>query len=101
MFGTLAGSMLPFILGRLGFDPAASSAPFVATLVDVTGLCIYFLVALVILRAPCYEWKMEVLVCIYPVLVASYRHGGSCVGGTGDAYAVRADRTQRELRQSL
>jgi magnesium transporter len=50
MFGTLAGSMLPFILRRLGFDPAASSAPFVATLVDVTGLCIYFLVALVILR---------------------------------------------------
>jgi magnesium transporter len=50
MFGTLAGSMLPFLLRRLGFDPAASSAPFVATLVDVTGLCIYFLVALVILR---------------------------------------------------
>jgi len=50
MFGTLAGSMLPFILRRLGFDPAASSAPFVATLVDVTGLCIYFLVALLILR---------------------------------------------------
>jgi magnesium transporter len=72
MFGTLAGSMLPFILRRLGFDPAGSSAPFVATLVDVTGLCIYFLVALVILRGPCYEWKVEVLVCIYPVLVASY-----------------------------
>jgi magnesium transporter len=50
MFGTLAGSMLPFILRRLGFDPAASSAPFVATLVDVTGLCIYFSVALLILR---------------------------------------------------
>ena len=50
MFGTLAGAMLPFILRRLGFDPAASSAPFVATLVDVTGLCIYFLVALLILR---------------------------------------------------
>jgi magnesium transporter len=50
MFGTLAGSMLPFVLRRLGFDPAASSAPFVATLVDVTGLCIYFLVALLILR---------------------------------------------------
>ena len=46
----LAGSMLPFILRGLGFDPAASSAPFVATLVDVTGLCIYFIVALVILR---------------------------------------------------
>ena len=50
MFGTLAGSMLPFILRGLGFDPAASSAPLVATLVDVTGLCIYFSVALLILR---------------------------------------------------
>jgi len=49
-FGTLAGSMLPFVLRRLGFDPATSSAPFVATLVDVTGLCIYFTVALMILR---------------------------------------------------
>ncbi len=49
-FGTLAGSMLPFALRRVGFDPATSSAPFVATLVDVTGLCIYFTVALVILR---------------------------------------------------
>jgi len=50
MFGTLAGSMLPFLLRRLGFDPAASSAPFVATLVDVTVLCIYFTVALLILH---------------------------------------------------
>jgi magnesium transporter len=50
MFGTLAGSMLPFVLRRLGFDPATASAPFVATLVDVTGLCIYFTVALMILR---------------------------------------------------
>jgi magnesium transporter len=49
-FGTLAGSMLPFLLRKLGFDPATSSAPFVATLVDVTGLCIYFTVALLILR---------------------------------------------------
>src|SRR5947207_655800 len=48
MFGTLAGSLLPFIMRRLGFDPATSSAPFVATLVDVTGLCIYFSVALLI-----------------------------------------------------
>ena len=45
MWGTLVGSLLPFILRRLGFDPAASSAPFVATLVDVTGLVIYFSVA--------------------------------------------------------
>jgi magnesium transporter len=48
-FGTLAGSMLPFVLRRLGFDPASASAPFVATLVDVTGLIIYFSVASVIL----------------------------------------------------
>jgi magnesium transporter len=44
-FGSLAGSMLPFLLKRLGFDPASASAPFVATLVDVTGLSIYFWVA--------------------------------------------------------
>ena len=49
MWGSLAGSMLPFILRSLGFDPATSSAPFVATLVDVTGLIIYFCVAKVIL----------------------------------------------------
>ena len=48
--GTLIGSLLPFLLRRLGFDPATSSAPFVATLVDVTGLVIYFSVATVILR---------------------------------------------------
>ena len=50
MFGTLAGSMLPFLLRRLGLDPASASAPFVATLVDVTGLVIYFTVASLILR---------------------------------------------------
>jgi magnesium transporter len=50
LWGTLIGSLLPFILRRLGFDPATSSAPFVATLVDVTGLVIYFTVALVILH---------------------------------------------------
>ena len=49
LWGTLAGSMLPLILRRLGFDPASASAPFVATLVDVSGLVIYFTVALVIL----------------------------------------------------
>jgi magnesium transporter len=48
-FGTLAGSMLPFILRRLGFDPASASAPLVATLVDVSGLMIYFTVALLVL----------------------------------------------------
>ena len=50
LWGTLAGSMLPFILKRLGLDPATSSAPFVATLVDVTGLIIYFSVAIVMLH---------------------------------------------------
>ncbi len=50
LFGSLAGSMLPFVLRRIGFDPASASAPFVATLVDVTGLVIYFTVGLVILR---------------------------------------------------
>jgi magnesium transporter len=50
LWGTLSGSLLPFVLKRLGFDPAASSAPFVATLVDVTGLVIYFSVALVVLK---------------------------------------------------
>ncbi len=49
-FGTIAGSMLPFILRRVGLDPATASAPFVATLVDVTGLIIYFSFAAVILR---------------------------------------------------
>jgi len=49
-FGTIAGSLLPFVLRRLGFDPASASAPFVATLVDVTGLIIYFTAASLILR---------------------------------------------------
>jgi magnesium transporter len=50
MFGSLVGSMLPFLLRKVGFDPATASAPFVATLVDVSGLIIYFSVASVILR---------------------------------------------------
>lgn len=50
LWGTLTGSMLPFILKRLGFDPATSSGPFVATLVDVTGIVIYFSVAYFFLR---------------------------------------------------
>jgi magnesium transporter len=50
LWGTLAGSMLPIVLKKFGADPAASSAPFVATLVDVTGLVIYFSVALVVMR---------------------------------------------------
>ena len=48
-FGSLTGSMLPFVLRRLNLDPASASAPFVATLVDVTGLMIYFGVAVLVL----------------------------------------------------
>src|SRR5262249_4922541 len=50
LWGSVAGAMLPFILQRLGLDPATSSAPFVATLVDVTGLIIYFSVAQLVLK---------------------------------------------------
>lgn len=50
MFGTIVGSMLPFILKRIGLDPASASAPFVATLVDVTGIVIYFTFASLLLR---------------------------------------------------
>jgi magnesium transporter len=49
-FGTLAGAFLPFTLRKLGFDPASASAPFVATLVDVTGLVIYFTMASIVLH---------------------------------------------------
>jgi magnesium transporter len=49
-FGSMAGSMLSFVLKRFSFDPATASAPFVATLVDVTGLVIYFTVAYIVLR---------------------------------------------------
>jgi magnesium transporter len=50
MWGTLSGSMIPIVLKRFKVDPATSSAPFVATLVDVTGLVIYFSIAAIILR---------------------------------------------------
>lgn len=49
-FGSLTGSLLPFVLKRLGFDPATASAPFIATLVDVTGITIYFSVAWIFLH---------------------------------------------------
>jgi magnesium transporter len=49
LLGSLTGSMLPFLLRRLGFDPASASAPFVATIVDVTGLIIYFTFASLVL----------------------------------------------------
>ena len=50
LWGTLSGSMIPFLLKRLKLDPATSSAPFVATLVDVTGLVIYFTIASLLLK---------------------------------------------------
>ncbi len=50
LWGSLTGSMLPIILKKLGADPATSSAPFVATLVDVTGLLIYFSFAVLFMR---------------------------------------------------
>jgi magnesium transporter len=50
MFGTTTGSLLPFVLRKVGLDPASASAPFVATLVDVTGLVIYFTVASFVLE---------------------------------------------------
>ena len=50
MWGTLSGSMIPMVLKKCRQDPAASSAPFVATLVDVTGLIIYFSIAAIILK---------------------------------------------------
>lgn len=50
LFGTLTGAMLPFVLRRVGFDPASASAPLVATLVDVTGVVLYFTIAVLVLR---------------------------------------------------
>ena len=50
LWGTLSGSMIPFLLKKLKLDPATSSAPFVATLVDVTGLIIYFSIAMLFLN---------------------------------------------------
>jgi magnesium transporter len=50
LWGTLSGSMLPFVLRRIGLDPASASAPFVATLVDVTGIVIYFTIASLVLK---------------------------------------------------
>lgn len=50
LWGTLCGALLPLILRRIGVDPATSSAPFVATIVDVTGLIIYFLIAILVLQ---------------------------------------------------
>ncbi len=50
LWGTIVGSMLPFLMKKLNFDPAASSTPFVATMVDVTGILIYFSIAMILLK---------------------------------------------------
>ena len=50
LWGSLIGSMLPIFLKKIRLDPATSSAPFVATLVDVTGIIIYFSVAFIVLK---------------------------------------------------
>jgi len=49
LFGNVIGAMLPFILSKVGLDPAVSSAPFVATIVDVSGIIIYFSIAVFLL----------------------------------------------------
>ena len=49
LWGNLVGSLFPLVLKRFGFDPAVSSAPFVATFIDITGLIIYFTVASILL----------------------------------------------------
>jgi magnesium transporter len=48
--GSIVGSMLPIVFRRLGFDPAVSSAPFIASMVDVIGLVIYFNIAIRVLK---------------------------------------------------
>ncbi|MBX9771885.1 MAG: magnesium transporter, partial [Candidatus Obscuribacterales bacterium] len=50
LWGSVSGSILPFVLKRAGFDPASASTPFVATLVDVTGVVLYFTIASVVLK---------------------------------------------------
>ena len=66
LWGTITGSMLPLLLKKLGADPAVSSAPFVATLVDVTGLIIYFSVAYFFLEGILLKEQCESF-CLLPV----------------------------------
>ncbi len=68
LWGTMSGSMLPFLLRRIGFDPASASAPFVATLVDVSGLIIYFSVAKMILSTTLLATSGEGHVWLFDVL---------------------------------
>jgi magnesium transporter len=85
-FGTMAGSMLPFILRRCGLDPASASAPFVATLVDVTGIIIYFTTAKMILTGTLLSKRQEVYLC---TLHAVRKLAISCLRGSLLFYASR------------
>lgn len=91
IWGSIMGAMLPFILKRVGFDPAGSSTPFVATLVDVTGIVIYFTTAMIILRstllrpdAP--DTFVRTSAAVQVLAVEGYREGDSDV-----ELKVRAD----------
>jgi magnesium transporter len=80
LWGSIMGAMLPFIMKRLGFDPAGSSTPFVATLVDVTGIVIYFTVAILILsttllRADLEDPGLPASVVVEVVGVENFREG--------------------------
>ena len=95
LWGSIMGAMLPFVLKRMGFDPAGSSTPFVATLVDVTGICIYFTCAALLLRstllrpdAPDTLVRSDVVVEV--VGVDGYRPGDKVVEMTVRTEAQRA-----------
>ena len=82
-FGTFAGASLPFVLRKFGVDPASASAPFVATLVDVTGLIIYFTIAAVILRIAIGHALLAIAIAVLKFVVARVRFG--------DASSIDAD----------
>jgi magnesium transporter len=80
LWGSIMGAMLPFIMKRLGFDPAGSSTPFVATLVDVTGIVIYFTFAILILSSTLLRTDREdpglpASVLVEVIGVEDYREG--------------------------
>lgn len=84
-FGLFTGSMLPFLLQRVGFDPATASASFVATLVDVTGVLIYFGIAAVmplaiVLLVPAHSLVIWVVVGVF-VILAALGAAGAKAGG--------------------
>src|SRR5207248_2680315 len=97
LWGTISGAMLPFLLRRCGLDPATSSAPFVATLVDVTGLVTYFNVALFILRGTLLSvgfvnWSPHLDVDPQPYIEAGYytEHQKFIVGAIHAGYKNEA-----------